>query len=204
MKIFSDITLKQRQDRITQILKSALSSSEAVVVFAGDPIQKPGGHDQTYTYLPHPLYFWLSGSRRPGGVMAYTHSAGWTHFQVPVSDKERIWEGVHDEVTGEIRSGLQNWMAKQNLNSVFLMGQPSTADLNLGISPEQKHNFEIFTKIEIERRKKDAEEIQLIECAARIAATGYKKFQNCLRDALPVRVRLTREQSRTSWRVRQS
>lgn len=188
MKIFSENSLKQRQERITPILKSVLSNSEGVLIFAGEPIQKPGGHDQTYTYLPHPLYFWLSGSRRPGGVLAYTHSSGWNHFQVPISDKERIWEGVHDEVTGLDRSGLQYWITKHGLTSTYLMGQPANTDLKFGISPEQKQNFEIFTKIEIERRKKDTEEIQLIERAAQIAAIGYKKFQSCLRDGISERL----------------
>ncbi len=188
MKIFTAAALNERQNRVTKILSASLPKDHAILIFCGDPVQKPGGHDQTYYFLPHPLYFWLSGARRPGGIMAYSHADGWTHFQNPISDKERIWEGVHEDVTGVDRASLEKWISKNAFGALHLMGQPSTSDLKFGTAPSEKNNFSLFTKIEIERRKKDAEEVALIEKAARIASHGYIKFQSLLQDGISERL----------------
>src|SRR5262245_4934866 len=71
-----------------------------VLVGAGNPIQRPGGLDQTYPFLAHPEYYWLTGSQRSGGVMAYEPGSGWTHFYRPVDAAERLWEGEPDIVGG--------------------------------------------------------------------------------------------------------
>ncbi|MCE9580882.1 MAG: aminopeptidase P family protein, partial [Planctomycetes bacterium] len=62
--IFEPSVLAERRRRAERAFAGA---SATVLIGAGQPIQKPGGLDQTYPFLPHPQYYWLTGSRRPGG-----------------------------------------------------------------------------------------------------------------------------------------
>lgn len=65
--LFNQNTINQRKNRTARALDQVLQNDDVVLVHAGSPIQKPGGHDQTYPFLPHPDYFWLTGVRRQIG-----------------------------------------------------------------------------------------------------------------------------------------
>src|SRR3712207_5102008 len=95
---FSSQALANRKKNTTNALNAVVGPQDIVLVYAGDPIPKPGGHDQTYDFLPHPDYFWLTGSRRPGGVSAFSKSEGWIDFRILVTKVEKIWEGGREVV----------------------------------------------------------------------------------------------------------
>ena len=59
MSRFSTHAIQARRERATRNLNQVLSPGETVVIHAGSPIGKPGGLDQTYSFLPHPDYQWL-------------------------------------------------------------------------------------------------------------------------------------------------
>ena len=86
--IFSAAAIAERKRRAAMALNTVLKDEDTVLVYAGTPIQKPGGFDQTYPFLPQPDYFWVSGSRRPYGVSAYTKTEGWIDFILPVTRDE--------------------------------------------------------------------------------------------------------------------
>ncbi|MGA1196240.1 MAG: aminopeptidase P N-terminal domain-containing protein, partial [Candidatus Latescibacterota bacterium] len=90
MSVFDLHVIAKRQDRVAQAFGN---DAPIVLIGAGKPIGKPGGHDQVYPFIPHPQYYWLTGSSRWGGVLAFDPEAGWTHFVRPVTDAERLWEG---------------------------------------------------------------------------------------------------------------
>ena len=176
MLIFSNTALKNREQRLTQHLQSMMKPNEVLLIFCGDPIQKPGGWDQNYYFIPHPLYFWISGARRPSGVMAFSTDSGWTHYQTPFSESEKIWEGIHEELIGADRAQLDTHIKK--FEKVHVMGQPSAIDFKFSKNVSAESTQSLNVQIELERRLKDDEEVALIEKAAHIATFGYKKFSN--------------------------
>ncbi len=185
MQIFSTQAIKNRQLRITNILSQSMKAGELLLVFCGDPIQKPGGWDQNYYFIPHPLYFWLSGARRPSGVMTFSVDQGWTHFQKPYSDAEKIWDGITEEITGQDRGLLDSKL--KSFDKIYVLGQPSAHDLKLAKNNKSEDETRLNIQIELERRIKDSEEVALIEKAAHIASLGYKKFRATLKPGLTER-----------------
>ena len=95
-----------------------------VLIGAGTPIPKPGGADQTYPFLAHPEYYWLTGSQRSGGVMAYDPRDGWTHFVRPVDATERLWEGEPDVVEGVDVAQFENWLKARSGRPIAVLGSP--------------------------------------------------------------------------------
>jgi Xaa-Pro dipeptidase len=100
MKIFDSATIQNRRSRLQKSLQQELSANSVLLIFCGEPLQKPGGLDQTYPFLPHPEYFWITGLRRPSGVVAYSARIGWTDFVQPTRPEERLWEGTTEEFEG--------------------------------------------------------------------------------------------------------
>ena len=90
MAVFSQRVLEARRARVARLLRGL---DGVVLAAAGEPIGKPGGLDQTYPFIPHPTYYWLTGSRRPGGVVAYDARDGWTDFVAPATVAVGLWEG---------------------------------------------------------------------------------------------------------------
>src|SRR5262245_25570732 len=108
MSLFETKTITDRQLRAAQALGP---DAPLVLIAAGNPIQKPGGLDQTYPFLVHPEYYWISGSQRSGGVMAFEPGSGWTHFFRPVDAAERLWEGEPEVVGGLDVAEFDAWLA---------------------------------------------------------------------------------------------
>lgn len=165
MTAFDAQTIQVRQAR----LASLLSSFQGVVlVAAGEPVSIPGGHDQTFPWVPHPDYYWLTGSRRAGGIIAFDRHEGWTGFVVPISPAERLWDGADAEPDGRPVTELESWLAaRSDVPKVWLGSAPAgrTSD-----SPEHPVVQEALDSV---RRVKDAAEIALLRRATAATLAGH-------------------------------
>jgi Xaa-Pro dipeptidase len=176
VKIFDDKTVAARRVRAEQKLNAVLRSGDLVLIFSGEPIQKPGGHDQTYPFLPHPDYFWISGLRRSHGIVAYSKDGGWQDFVKHVSLEEKLWEGGSEEFSGTSVAEFGAWFAKERKENVFTLGQPSVKQRELAKTDETRAN-EVQEAFNTARRPKDTAEIKLIKQAAKAASQGYVRIQ---------------------------
>lgn len=179
--------IESRCSRLTRHLKAAFGNGDVLLVFAGRPIQKPGGLDQNYAFLPEPAYQWLSGSRRPGGALLYSNQTGWRHFVEPVSDMERMWEGQVEAPAGEPLAALAPVLDKLKPAIAVCVGSPD-ADLLTGpLAPVRRDPglaAEAIRILDSERRIKDPTEIELISRVARIASVAYAHLESILRPGL--------------------
>lgn len=183
MLIFEDFVVKERQRKVAESLGN---SGPVVVVGAGDPITKPGGLDQTYPYLPYPEYYWLSGSRRPGGILVYIPESGWKHFVRQVSMSERLWEGTPEIPKGEDLDSFENFIKKYSNRSIVVLGDVS----NSFLSSKQKDVASeelIKEKISCIRRRKDFAELELMQRAVKATAAGFKKAREIIRPGVTER-----------------
>lgn len=187
MKIFDSKTIKQRQKRATEALNRVLNSSELVLIFSGEPVQKPGGLDQTYPFIPHPDYYWLTGLRRPHGVAAYHASEGWVEFVKPVGQEERLWEGSRDEFQGRNIEKLAEWVSSLKVKTVFTLGQPTFKDLSLGTNQDPQLKLNVQEALNEVRRVKDEAEIRLIVEIAEMAHAGYQKIKRFIKPGVTER-----------------
>lgn len=175
--IFSAAAITERKRRTAMALNSVMKDEDTVLVYSGTPIQKPGGHDQTYPFLPHPDYFWITGSRRAYGVSAYTKAEGWIDFVLPVTREEKIWEGGATVVPGRDLGEFSPWMEKRSSKRVF----------NLTLENDESEWLQIKEVYSRERRKKDAEEADLVRKLAGIANAGYAKLKTSIRPGMSER-----------------
>jgi Xaa-Pro aminopeptidase len=175
--IFSAAAINERKRRTAVALSTVLKDEDTVLVYSGTPIQKPGGHDQTYPFLPHPDYFWLTGSRRAYGVSAFTKTDGWTDYVLPVTREEKIWEGGADVIPGTDLGEFSSWLSKRNPSRVF----------NLTHEGESEEWYQIKETYNRERRRKDAEEADLVRKLAGIANAGYQKIKSSIRPGMSER-----------------
>lgn len=185
MKIFNDAFIEERKRRAAAALDTVMSPGDIVLVQSGEPIQKPGGHDQTYPFLPHPDYMWLTGTRRPFGISAYSKDEGWIDFVKPVSRDEKIWEGGAEVIPGTPVEELNSWLTKKAAARVFCLGKKGIIDWSKNIVYEDTHIIqEAFNEV---RRIKDKAEIQLILKLASIANLGYSKIKNYIKPGVSER-----------------
>lgn len=82
---------------------------DIVLIGAGGHISVPGGADQTYPFLAHAEYFWLTDRETPEGVLAYDPQEGWTDFVPETTEAERVWEGRGD-APGTPLAQLDAWL----------------------------------------------------------------------------------------------
>src|SRR5215213_9252397 len=73
---------------------------EVVLIGAGEPVPVPGRYDLTYPFRSHSEYFYLTDRERPGGVLAFDRSDGWTEFVEPATREELLWTGPDDLAEG--------------------------------------------------------------------------------------------------------
>lgn len=156
--MFSKSAIAARRARVEANLGLG---DHVLVVDAGNPIGIPGNMDQEYAFTPHPDYFWLTGSRRPGGAVAYIPGEGWREFIEPVSEAERVWSGVTEEPAGEPIAHLASILATIDKPVVRLGGQERT--------PNRPFEAELWHL----RRPKDAEELTLLRVAAEATRAGH-------------------------------
>lgn len=180
MPIFEDSVLKLRRKKAAEALGN---SGPIVLVAAGEPLPKPGGLDQTYPFLPHPEYYWLSGSRRSGGVMAYEPGAGWTHFVRRPDEAELLWEGRPEVPPGEDMAVLPAWLAARAGKGVVLLGSPAAALAGLPAADASATR----EKLDRVRRVKDAAEVALVARAVSATAAGFRKAREVIRPGVTER-----------------
>ncbi len=188
MMIFSEKSIQKRRSRLQEELKSVLKSGDGLIIFSGDPIGKPGGLDQTYPYLAHPIYYWLTGNRRPGSAVFYSLDEGWQEYLRPVSSAEIIWEGVLPTQTSakDIRQ-LESDLTSRNVSRLFVYGQPSLEEKKFSKSTPQDEHDQVKAVLDQVRRQKDPEEVQLIKNAAQIAKIGYQHLRKVIKPGISER-----------------
>lgn len=173
-RIDSDI-LQQRRQRVAD----ALGETPALVlVAAGAPITKPGGLDQQYPFLPHPAYYWLTGWRRSGGVLAYDVARGWTHFVRPVVDDERLWVGAREQLDDDAVdvAQLSNWVGDHTGRPIAVLG----AEI-----PEMQGDPQTAAVLQVgldaARRCKDSWELNVMGDAVRATVAGFERAREVIR-----------------------
>lgn len=168
--------LNARRARVAKALP--LKSEEILLVGAGDPIPLPENTDQTYPFIAHADYHYLTGLECAGGVVAYDPQdgaeAGWHSFVPPVSEGERVWEG-REQVPGELLEKLDAWLAARKGRPVVQFGQ-RVRDL----APNPQRAAELRQHFLHARRPKDAAEIARMRCAAAATAEGYAALRAML------------------------
>lgn len=179
MAVFEADVLEARRCRAAAALER---EGALTLIGAGRPIPKPGGLDQTYPFRPHPEYYWLTGSRRWGGVLAFTPHDGWVHFVRPVSEEERLWEGAVEEVEGEDVAHLPAWLDTHRDLSVALLGSPID-----GVVGEVGLAVSLRERLDAVRRRKDAAELQLHERAVAATAAGHRRAREVIRPGVTER-----------------
>ena len=191
MTIFENDVLERRR----LCASRALGDDSPIVLFgAGKPVQIPGGQDQTYPFIPYPEYFWLTGSRRWGGVLAYDPQDGWKHFVRPVSQNERLWEGGVETAAGEDVAELPGWLERRSVRPVAVIG--AAVD---NVESDLQRAATLQTSLDEVRRRKDDAEIALIERAAAATAAGHAKAREAIRPGVSerrIRVELEAEMYR--------
>ena len=173
-----DIQARRRQ--LETKWNEQLSPDEAVLVYSGEPIQKPGGLDQHYPFLPHPAYFWLTGRRRENEAVLYNKNSGWIVFQHEISPAEAVWEGERTDLLvteeGKSKKDLDSFLAQNKFANIYRLGQS-------GIAVEGKA-FDLRTSLDQVRRRKDKAEVELFKKLTQIAIHGYNKIEQVLRPGI--------------------
>jgi Xaa-Pro aminopeptidase len=153
-----------------------------VLIGAGLPIAKPGGLDQTYPFLPHPEYYWLTGCRRWGGVLALAPDEGWTHFVRPVEAAERLWEADIAAPVGRDVKQLEDWLKERAAHPIAGLGAPIA-----GVQADQELSAAVKVCIDEARRVKDEAELAILERACTATAAGFARAQEVLRPGVSER-----------------
>lgn len=157
-----------RQARAAQHLELG---DGVLLIGAGAPISIPGGHDQQHSYRPHPEYYWLTGAMRERGVMAFDPRDGeWTHFVLPVSAAEHLWEGTPQLPQGQPLDELEQWLARRAQRPLAMLGCAIE-----GINAEAFLTHGAQAQLDAARRPKDAAELELIKLACAATAAGFAK-----------------------------
>ena len=150
--------------------------SPPVLIGAGEPIGKPGGQDQTYPFIPHPEYYWLSACRRSGGVLAFDPREGWTHFVRPVDAVERLWEGDPAEPRGTDVALLPEWVVARAPRRAIGLGVPPPG-FELDVDRVEAWR----ERLDVARRPKDAVELALLDRAVLATVAGHARAREAIR-----------------------
>ncbi|MBB30130.1 MAG: aminopeptidase [Gemmatimonadetes bacterium] len=167
MAIFDNEITEKRKERF---IKTVGDNPPIILVGAGTVLGIPGGLDQTYPFIPHPDYYWLTGSWRSGGVAAFDADEGWTHFIRPVTKLERLWEGDPDSFEGEDIAALEDWMkAREGWPTVVLGSPVGEVEGDAELTPQ------IQECLNAGRRRKDAAELEVLDRAVKATAAGHAR-----------------------------
>jgi Xaa-Pro aminopeptidase len=176
---FSNETINERRRRVADTLGP---HAPIVLVGAGAPVPKPGGLDQTYAFQPHPEYYWLTGSRRWGGVLAFDPQEGFIDFVRPVDAVERLWEGDVESPPGRDVRQLNDWLTARAGRPMAVLG----ASIE-GVKDDGPLSGHVQAEIDALRRVKDDAEIELLRRAAQATTAGFARTRQILRPGLTER-----------------
>ena len=181
---FTKNDIENRREKLAKKWNEVLKNDEAVLIYSGNLIQKPGGLDHTYNFLPHPSYYWLTGRRREDEVVLYNKNAGWVEFQKELTKEQSFWEGEKNDLLvseqGRNISELRDYLITQHFSTVYKLGQTTEYK-------SEGNSFRLNTLLDQTRRVKDDAEISLIKQISQIAAQGYKKIEQILRPGISER-----------------
>jgi len=150
-------------------------SDDVVLVGAGGPIGIPGGADQTYPYLAHADYHWLTDREVPNAVVAFDPKDGWVEFVPDITQAERVWEGK-TEVAGTPLSRLEGWLAERRGRPVANLGCAVP-----GVAANGARATELTAALMHARRPKDDVELERMRAAAAASAVGYEMARGMIR-----------------------
>lgn len=177
---FTSNDIQARRGRLAAKWNELLQTDEAVLVYSGDPVQKPGGLDQQYPFLPHPAYLWLTGRRRENEVVLYNKTQGWIEFQKEIPAAEAVWEGERTDLLvagpGRPLSELESFLSGNKFSNIYKLGQSLTTI--------DGKAFDLRTALDQTRRKKDEAEVKLFQHLAQVAKHGYQKIESILRPGI--------------------
>lgn len=182
--LFTTDVYQQRQKKVAEAWQPKLGAKDLILVHSGEAIHKPGGLDQTYPFLPHPAYFWLTGHRRARGVMAYSLSEGWVEYQRPLSPVDIVWEGDEGNfVCEKTLEDLSTLLKSGAYLNILHLGHPPSGT----VSADAEFGRSLAISLDQVRRRKGAEEVQLIGKIAGMAKAGYEALQGVLRPGVTER-----------------
>lgn len=164
--------LSARRERVARALGLR---DEVVLVGAGEAIGIPGGQDQTYPFLAHGEYVYLTDRQTEGGVVALDPGEGWTDFVPTVSASQRVWEGL-EQAPGTPIESLAGWLAARRGRPVVMLGTPLE-----GVRADWARTAEVRERFTHARRAKDAAEIDRMRAAARATAAGHARARELVR-----------------------
>uniref|UniRef100_A0A832I243 Xaa-Pro aminopeptidase n=1 Tax=Eiseniibacteriota bacterium TaxID=2212470 RepID=A0A832I243_UNCEI len=173
-----DAFIERRRERVAAAWGL---SDEIVLIGAGEPIGIPGGADQTYPFIAHAEYFWLTGRETPGAILAYDPASGWVDFVPPVTEAERVWEGRED-VEGTPLPELAGWLAARRGRRVSALGVPPA-----GLRFDGPRSEELRTALTHARRPKDEAEIALLRRANAASVRAYAALPGLIRPGVTER-----------------
>ncbi len=177
------ILFENEIERRRRRFEAGLGDAKGIVlVGCGSPTSTPGGLDQTYPFIAHPEYYWLTGSRRPDAVIAFDSESGWTHFVTPVSASERLWQGDTVAPVGRPLHELQAWLEQHGTGRKALLGQwqnRGSGDIEFTEFAQQK--------LDAARRPKDDAEVQMLGAAIRATAAGHARASEFVRPGVTER-----------------
>src|SRR5262249_16510918 len=142
-------------------------TDEVVLIGAGEPLPIPGGADQTYPFLSHSEYFYLTDHECAGAVLTFDPKEGWTDFVPDVTEAERIWEG-REETEGTPLSSFAGWLGARRGRRIVALGTPIA-----GIRSEAARDEEMRAALTHARRPKDEIEIARMRRAAEATVAGF-------------------------------
>ena len=171
--------VEQRRQAVAQVLGDRFP----VVLFAaGEPIGKPGGLDACYPFIPHPEYYWLTGYRRAGGVLAYAAGEGFRHFTKLPTPRERLFDGGEGIPPGEDVDDLHDWLKSKSPGNVVVLGA-GLADFEA--NPAQVEAAREL--VNLPRRRKDASEMKLLSEATAATHAGFRRIAELIEPGMTER-----------------
>lgn len=171
---FSPAVLSARREAIAKALDL---KDEIVLVGAGEAVGIPGGQDQTYPFLSHAEYFYLTDAECEGGVVAFDPKSGWSDFVPVVTQSQRVWEG-REQRPGTPLPELAGWLAGRRGRPIVMLGSSLP-----GIKADAKRTEEVRDVFSHARRPKDAAEIARMKAAAAATAPAYATVRAMLAEA---------------------
>ena len=156
-------------------------TDEIVLIGAGETIGIPGGADQTFPFIAHAEYFWLTDAECEGGVLAFDPKDGWVDFVPAVTEAERVWEGKQDHA-GTPLAELPAWLAARRGRAVVSLGVALP-----GVRGDAGRVAELRETLTHTRRPKDSIELDRMRRAARASAAGYAAAAEFIRPGVTER-----------------
>ena len=163
----------QLERRRTAVATAWDLTDEIVLIGAGEPVPVPGRYDRAYPFRAHSEYFYLTDRERPGGVLAFDPSEGWTEFVAPVTRDELLWSGVdglEEGVPHGTRSvaELDDWLDARRGPRWGCLGAPVP-----GVSSNAELDEELRYALTQVRREKDDVELTRMRRAEQATRAGF-------------------------------